>query len=269
MAAWKRDAIAQFLWDGRAQRHGSSAPRRAGAATPRDARRLLAVARSRRLSPRPARRGRRRLAGGGRLPALRRAGCRVPSADVGDRRSHAAASISIRRATASWRCILATHAFDAGAARSRRTASGGGSSQRGSANTASTPRTRASGRFPRRPAHRAGGRAGRRRSVGACAAGGSWRAMPAFLARVRAAEPDAFIVYRPHPDVVAGLRRGRVADPVAGRPGRSGRDRRLAAGARRARRCGPRAVLADRVRGAAARRAGDGPRPCPSTPAGG
>jgi capsular polysaccharide export protein len=29
-----------------------------------------------------------------------------------------------------------------------------------------------------------------------------------FLARVRAEEPDAHIVYRPHPDVVAGLRRG-------------------------------------------------------------
>jgi len=29
-----------------------------------------------------------------------------------------------------------------------------------------------------------------------------------FLARVRAVEPDAFIVYRPHPDVVAGLRKG-------------------------------------------------------------
>ncbi len=36
-----------------------------------------------------------------------------------------------------------------------------------------------------------------------------------FLARVRAEEPDAYIVYRPHPDVAAGLRRGRVADPVA------------------------------------------------------
>lgn len=29
-----------------------------------------------------------------------------------------------------------------------------------------------------------------------------------FLARVRAVEPEAYIVYRPHPDVVAGLRRG-------------------------------------------------------------
>jgi capsular polysaccharide export protein len=31
-----------------------------------------------------------------------------------------------------------------------------------------------------------------------------------FLARVRACEPDAFIVYRPHPDVTAGLRHGDV-----------------------------------------------------------
>ena len=37
----------------------------------------------------------------------------------------------------------------------------------------------------------------------------------AFLARVREEEPDAFVLYRPHPDVAAGLRRGRVADPVA------------------------------------------------------
>lgn len=36
-----------------------------------------------------------------------------------------------------------------------------------------------------------------------------------FLARVRSDEPDAYILYRPHPDVVAGLRRGRVAEPVA------------------------------------------------------
>jgi capsular polysaccharide export protein len=36
-----------------------------------------------------------------------------------------------------------------------------------------------------------------------------------FLERVRAEEPDAFILYRPHPDVAAGLRRGRIADPVA------------------------------------------------------
>lgn len=36
-----------------------------------------------------------------------------------------------------------------------------------------------------------------------------------FLARVRAEEPGAFVLYRPHPDVAAGLRRGHVADPVA------------------------------------------------------
>lgn len=35
--------------------------------------------------------------------------------------------------------------------------------------------------------------------------------MSDFLARVRACEPDAFIVYRPHPDVSAGLRAGDLA----------------------------------------------------------
>ncbi|BBD98753.1 capsule biosynthesis protein [Sphingobium amiense] len=35
-----------------------------------------------------------------------------------------------------------------------------------------------------------------------------------FLTRVRAAEPDAWIVYRPHPDVQAGLRRGHIPDTV-------------------------------------------------------
>jgi capsular polysaccharide export protein len=36
--------------------------------------------------------------------------------------------------------------------------------------------------------------------------------MPDFLARVRGAEPDAWIVYRPHPDVLAGHRAGHLAD---------------------------------------------------------
>ncbi|WP_313809297.1 beta-3-deoxy-D-manno-oct-2-ulosonic acid transferase [Sphingobium sp.] len=35
-----------------------------------------------------------------------------------------------------------------------------------------------------------------------------------LLKRVRAAEPDAFIVYRPHPDVQAGLRKGHLGDAV-------------------------------------------------------
>lgn len=38
--------------------------------------------------------------------------------------------------------------------------------------------------------------------------GGGAGGMAGFLERVRAAEPDAFIVYRPHPDVAAGLRDG-------------------------------------------------------------
>ena len=33
-----------------------------------------------------------------------------------------------------------------------------------------------------------------------------------LLQRVRAVEPDAHIVYRPHPDVQAGLRRGHLSD---------------------------------------------------------
>jgi capsular polysaccharide export protein len=36
-----------------------------------------------------------------------------------------------------------------------------------------------------------------------------------LLARVRAANPDAFIVYKPHPDVEAGHREGKIADAVA------------------------------------------------------
>ncbi|MBB3981619.1 capsular polysaccharide export protein [Sphingobium fontiphilum] len=36
-----------------------------------------------------------------------------------------------------------------------------------------------------------------------------------FLRRVRAVEPDAYIIYRPHPDVVAGYRRGHVEQGAA------------------------------------------------------
>lgn len=36
-----------------------------------------------------------------------------------------------------------------------------------------------------------------------------------FLAEVRAAEPDAFVIFRPHPDVTAGHRAGHVADDIA------------------------------------------------------
>jgi capsular polysaccharide export protein len=41
--------------------------------------------------------------------------------------------------------------------------------------------------------------------------GGDIRGNLALLARVRAANPDAFIVYKPHPDVVAGHRRGAIS----------------------------------------------------------
>jgi capsular polysaccharide export protein len=36
-----------------------------------------------------------------------------------------------------------------------------------------------------------------------------------LLARVRTANPDAFILYKPHPDVEAGHRQGKIADGVA------------------------------------------------------
>ena len=39
--------------------------------------------------------------------------------------------------------------------------------------------------------------------------------MGTLLARVRADEPDAYILFKPHPDVDAGLRRGAVPDDVA------------------------------------------------------
>ncbi|HEX3860100.1 MAG TPA: capsular biosynthesis protein [Stellaceae bacterium] len=39
----------------------------------------------------------------------------------------------------------------------------------------------------------------------------------ALLEAVRAANPDAFIIYKPHPDVVAGHRKGAVAEPEARR----------------------------------------------------
>jgi capsular polysaccharide export protein len=45
--------------------------------------------------------------------------------------------------------------------------------------------------------------------------GGEVRDNAALLAQVRAANPEGFIVYRPHPDVVAGHRSGAIADPVA------------------------------------------------------
>ncbi|HWV13317.1 MAG TPA: beta-3-deoxy-D-manno-oct-2-ulosonic acid transferase, partial [Sphingobium sp.] len=35
-----------------------------------------------------------------------------------------------------------------------------------------------------------------------------------LLQRARRAEPDAYIIYRPHPDVQAGLRRGHLSDAV-------------------------------------------------------
>lgn len=45
--------------------------------------------------------------------------------------------------------------------------------------------------------------------------GGGGMSVAAMVARVRAAEPDALLVFKPHPDVVAGLRGGLRAPPEA------------------------------------------------------
>ena len=45
--------------------------------------------------------------------------------------------------------------------------------------------------------------------------GGSVRTNQALLAAARAARPDAFVVYKPHPDVMSGNRRGRMAAAAA------------------------------------------------------
>jgi capsular polysaccharide export protein len=45
--------------------------------------------------------------------------------------------------------------------------------------------------------------------------GGTVRTNHALLAAVRDARPDAFVVYKPHPDVMAGNRRGRLAAQAA------------------------------------------------------
>lgn len=45
--------------------------------------------------------------------------------------------------------------------------------------------------------------------------GGAGMSNLQLLEKTRAANPEAFIFYRPHPDVTAGHRRGAIADPVA------------------------------------------------------
>jgi capsular polysaccharide export protein len=45
--------------------------------------------------------------------------------------------------------------------------------------------------------------------------GGDVRDNLTLLARVRAAAPDAFVLYKPHPDVLAGHRKGAVAEADA------------------------------------------------------
>jgi capsular polysaccharide export protein len=80
-----------------------------------------------------------------------------------------------------------------------------------------------------------------------------------LVRRVRLAEPDAEIWFRPHPDVDAGHRKGAVPDAAilahADRVVRGGGMAPARCGG-----CGARAHLAGRVRGLAARPGGDVPR---------
>jgi capsular polysaccharide export protein len=46
------------------------------------------------------------------------------------------------------------------------------------------------------------------------AGGGGLTSNLELLRRVRADEPDAYILYKPHPDVVAGHRKGAIAEPI-------------------------------------------------------
>ena len=70
-----------------------------------------------------------------------------------------------------------------------------------------------------------------------------------LLQRVREANPAARIVYKPHPDVEAGLRAGRLDERAVARAGRRDRDGR-SRGASRARRAGLDHDIAPRLRGA-------------------
>ena len=205
MSAWKREAIAQFLWDGRrSPRFVQPKSALAGAAgqaiaywpsrTPAD---FAAQGRAADVATWPVEDGFIRSAGLG-------AECRPPMSVIVDRTGGIHFDPS---APSELEMVLANHAFDdallARAARLRTTIVAARLGKYG---------VDPGGAAPPLPA-------GRRivLAVGQVAddlsvlRGGGTAGMAGFLDRVRACEPDAFIVYRPHPDVVAGLRRGEPA----------------------------------------------------------
>lgn len=208
MAAWKRDAVAQFLWDGAGSPRFVAAGRageRPGAIAYWPSRTPLGFAEG--LGERghptwPVEDGFLRSSGLG-------AECRPPMSVIVDRTGGIYFDPS---RTSDLETILATHAFDpallarAGALRESIVAARLG---KYGVDPAAAPTLDV--RRGRRVVL-AVGQVDDDLSVVRGGAGVAGNA--AFLARVRAEEPRAYIVYRPHPDVAAGLRRGRVADPV-------------------------------------------------------
>ena len=208
MAAWKRDAIAQFLWDGeRSPRFVG--PARAGerpgavAYWPSRAPDGFAGGLARRGHPAwPVEDGFLRSDGLG-------AECRPPMSVIVDRLEGVYFDPS---RPSELETILATFAFGPellGRARALREAIVAG--RLGKYGVDAAERVRLDAPVGRRVVLAVGQVDGDLSVVrgGAGVAGNA-----AFLARVRLEEPDAFILYRPHPDVAAGLRRGRIADPV-------------------------------------------------------
>lgn len=208
MAAWKRDAIAQFLWD------GERSPRFVGPA--RAGERPGAVAYWPSRAPTGFAEGLVRR-GHAAYPVedgfLRSDGlgaeCRPPMSVILDRRGGVYFDPS---QPSELEAILATHNFSPALlarARGLRQAIVAGRLGKYGVDSAE----RVSLDVPRgRRVVLAVGQVDDDLSVVRGGAGVAGNA--AFLARVRHEEPDAYILYRPHPDVAAGLRRGRVPDPV-------------------------------------------------------
>lgn len=208
MAGWKRNAIAQFLWDGVA-----SPPFVPARAVPRHGA-TIAYWPSRVPADFPARAS---AAGAAAWPVedgfLRSNGlgaeCRPPMSILVDR---SGGIYFDPDRPSELETILATHQFDATlldrARRLRLAIVRSRLGKYGIDSPSTSPQDL--------PSHRrvilAVGQVDDDLSVIHGGAGISGNA--AFLARVRAEEPDAYVLYRPHPDVAAGLRLGRVADPV-------------------------------------------------------
>lgn len=208
MAAWKREAIAQFLWDGERK------PRFVGAKRAGDQAGSVAFWPSRApdgFAQELSRRGRSAWPvedGFLRSDGLG-AECRPPMSVIVDRLGGVYFDPS---RPSELETILATHEFGpAILARARALRSSIVAGRLGKYGVDPVERTPLA-TPPGRRVVLAVGQVDDDLSVVRGGAGVTGNA--AFLARVRAEEPQAFILYRPHPDVAAGLRKGRVPDPV-------------------------------------------------------